>query len=461
MASHNIITFGLEYELKLRLTKSQIQEELSSDSISKNIQVVTDPGQVRLTNVGPQYLQNNYLNFAFRDDQAHPQRTKLVNKITGEECDYRGYSTEALRIMQKRLQSIPGYQTTSIYQGKGKQSDFSSARLHLTHDASLNGLTETAKVTTGLCTASEAETTDFVGTEIVTSPHTSPEEACDEVQKISAALRSDGLDYHIDDECAMHIHVGNQDGSPFNLKALQNLAYLVLIYEHEFAHWTIPSKRGADFETKSNRMDFAAECPCPEPQHAYLCDEAGNITEGSVEAVWNYQLLSEIRKAIFDDVDSADDPIQAFVQLMGDKGHIVNFSYSARDITNNEPAATVEFRQHQGTLNGDDVLHWARHCTALVALAQKYADNNTKPNITTWEDKIDIEDLWREMKLPESTKHFYRQRIREYDERWPDVHQTPLCEPDMVFDDDFDFSDEASEDSGPSMTEEDEEVQEK
>jgi hypothetical protein len=453
MASLNNITFGLEYELKLRLTLSQIQEELSSDSASKHIQVVTDPGQVRLTNVGPQYLQNNYLNFAFRDSQPHPQRTILVNKATGEQCDYRGYSTEALKIMQKRLQAIPGYQSTSIYQGKGKQSDFSLARLHLTHDASLNGLTKAAKFATGLCTPSEAETTDFVGTEIVTAPHTSPQEACDEVRQISAALRSDGLDYHIDDECAMHIHVGKEDGLPFNLKALQHLAYLVLIYEYEFARWTIPTKRGTGFETKSNRMNFATECPSPKSQHAYLCDEAGNITEGSVEAVWNYQPLSDVRKAIFDDVDSSDDPLKAFVKLMGDKGHIVNFSYSARDVTNNEPAATVEFRQHQGTLSGDDVLHWARHCTALVALAQKYADNDTQCPITSWSDKIDIEDLWREMKLPESTKHFYRLRIQEYDERWPDVHQTPLCEPDMVFDDDFSFSDEESEDFEPSMTE--------
>lgn len=459
MASHNIITFGLEYELKLRLTKSQIQEELSSDSISKDVQVVTDPGRVRLIKVGPQYLQNDYLNFAFRDSQPHPQRTTLVNRSTGEECDYRGYSTEALRIMQKRLQTIPGYQTTSIYQGKGKQSDFSSARLHLTHDASLNGLTKTAKIATGLCTPLEADTTDFVGTEIVTAPHTSPEEACDEVQKISAALRSDGLNYHIDDECGMHIHVGKQDGSPFNIKALQHLAYLVLIYEHEFARWFTPSRRGTNFETKSNRLDFATECPSPKPQHAYLCDEAGNITEGSVEAVWNYQPLSEIRKSIFDDVDSAENPLQAFIKLMGDKGHIVNFSYSARNITNNQPAATVEFRQHQGTLNGSDVLHWARHCTALVALAQKYADSNTQHPITTWEDNIDIENLWREMKLPESTRHFYRERLQEFDERWPDVHQTPLCEPEMVFDDDFCFSDEESEDSEPSMTEED--VQEK
>jgi hypothetical protein len=228
---------------------------------------------------------------------------------------------------------------------------------------------------------------------------------------------------------------------------------MVLIYEHEFARWTTPMKPGTDFETKSNRMDFATECPSPEPQHAYLCDQAGNITEGSVEAVWNYQPLSGIRKAIFDDVDSADDPLKAFVKLMGDRGHIVNFSYSARDVTNNEPAATVEFRQHQGTLSGDDVLHWSRHCTALVALAQKYADNDAQHPITSWKDTIDIENLWREMKLPESTKHFYRLRIREFNERWPDVHQTPLFEPDMVFDYDFSFSDEESEDFEPSMTE--------
>lgn len=461
MASSNIITFGLEYEIKLRVTASQLQKELQSDPTTKNIEVVTDAGQVRLSKVGPQYLQNDYLNFAFRDDVSHPQRTTLVSKVTGEQCGFRGYSTEALRIVQKRLQTIPGYEATAIYQGQGKQADFSSAPLYLTHDASLNGLSKAAKIATGLCTADQADTTDFIGTEIVTAPRNSPQEACDEASKISAALRSDGLDYHIDDECAMHIHVGNQDGTRFDIKTLQHLAYLILVYEHEFARMTVPRKRGGDFETRSNRLDFATECPSPQPHHAYLCDQQGVNTEGSVEVVWNYQSLSQIRKALFNDVDSAEDPYKAFVNLMGDKGHIVNFSYAARDTTNNEPAATVEFRQHQGTLNGDDVLHWARHCTALVALAQQYTDDNTQCPITTWSDNIDIEQLWREMRLPESTKQFYRNRIEEYNERWPDVQQTSLCEPDMVFDDDdFCFSDEESEDSEPNMTEETD-VQEK
>jgi hypothetical protein len=120
MASHNNITFGLEYELKLRLTKSQIQEEISSDSSSKHIQVVTDPGQVRLSNVGPQYLKNNYLNFAFHDSHSHPQRTTLVNKTTGDECDFRGYSTEALRIMQNATPSHPWLPNNQHLPGKRK-----------------------------------------------------------------------------------------------------------------------------------------------------------------------------------------------------------------------------------------------------------------------------------------------------------------------------------------------------
>ncbi|KAI4727843.1 hypothetical protein E4T49_04430 [Aureobasidium sp. EXF-10728] len=447
---NNNITFGLEYELKLRVTTSQLQEELQSDPATKNIQVVTDAGQVRLSKVGPQYLKNDYHNFAFRDNEHQPQRTTLVNKATGEQCDFRGYSTEALRI------TISGYEETAIYQGLGKQTDFSSAPIYLTHDASLNGLNKAAKIATGLCTPDQAaDTTDFVGTEIVTAPRDSPQEACDEAHKISAALRTDGLDYHIDDECAMHIHVGKQDGACFDIKTLQHLAYLVLIYEHEFARMTVPRKRGGDFETRSNRLDFATECPSPETHRAFLCDQEGNISEGSVEAVWNYQSLAEIHKALFEQVDLAEDPHKAFVKLMGDKGHIVNFSYSARDVRNNEPSATVEFRQHHGTLDGDDVLHWARHCTALVALAQKHADSNTAYPITTWEDNIDIEQLWREMKLPESTKQFYRNRIQVFDERWPDVYQTPLCEPDMVFDDEFCFSDKDSEGCAPSMTEDD------
>ncbi|THW84803.1 hypothetical protein D6D15_08572 [Aureobasidium pullulans] len=459
--SSSNLTFGLEYEFKLRVTAEQLQQELRSNPTTSNIEVVTNPGRVRLSTAGPQYLQNDYLNFAFRDPGNHPQSTTLVSKTTGKQCDFRGYTTEALKIVQRCLQAIPDYHSTTIYQGASKQQDFSSARLHLTNDTSLNGLTNATKVSRGLCTPEEANTTDFIACEIVTAPHSSLEEASEEIAKVSTALCSDHLDYHMDDECAMHIHVGKEDGTPFSLKTLQHLAYLVLVYEHEAARWTIPRNRGADFETASNRVDFATECPAPEPHHAYICDKAGAITEGSVEVIWNYQSLAEIRKALFDDVDAAEDPLKAFVKLMGStKGRIVNFSYCGRDITNNEPAATVEFRQHQGTLDSGDVLHWGRHCTALVALAEKYATTNTQCPITAWTDTIDIEQLWREMTLPESTRHFYRCRIQEFDARWPDVHPTPLCEPDMVFDDDFSFSDdEESEDSEPDMTEA--EVQEK
>jgi hypothetical protein len=452
------MTFGLEYEIKLQITTTQLRQELDSNSATTNIEILAQPGAVRLSKVGPQYLQNDYLNFAFRDPSTGPLRTQLVSRTTGQECAFRGYSTEALRILQKRLQTIPGYETTTIYQSAGKQSDFSSARLYLTHDASLNGLSRATKLSQGLCAPDQADYVDFVGTEIVTAPHQSPEEASLEVNKISAALLSDGHNYHIDDECAMHIHVGKNDGTPFAVRTLQNLAYLSLVYEHELARFTIPRKRGNDFETLSNRLDFATECPPAVNQHAYLCDQAGNITDGSIEAIWNYQSLQEIRKALFDDVDKADNPLQAFVKLMGtSKGRIVNFSYCARDITNNEPAATVEFRQHQGTLSGDDVLHWSRHCTALVALAERYATTNSQCPVTDWKETIDIEQLWREMKLSDSTRHFYRQRIQGYEQRWPDEHPVPLFEPEMTFDDDFCYSDDDAsqevEDSEPSMTE--------
>lgn len=456
------LTFGVEYELKIRLTKAQLQEELDSSTTTKHLEIITNPGPVRLSKVGPQYLRNDYVNFAFNDPQAtgvYPERATLVSKTTGQECTFRGYSDEALLIMQKHLQAIPGYESTDIYRGAAKkQCDFSSARLHLTTDASLNGLSRTTKLNQGLCSIEDVDNVDFVGAEIVTAPQKSPLEARDEANNISSALSSNGLSYHIDDECALHVHVGKPDGTPLSVKTLQHLAYLTLVYEQEIARLTVPKKRGADFETMSNRVDFAAECPPTAETHAFLTSAQGQTEEGTIKIIYNYESLPNITKALFDKVDKADNKLQAFKQLMGTtKGRIVNFAYCARDIHNNEPAATVEFRQHQGSLSGDDVLHWTRHCTALVALAEHYAETNTQCAVTAWDQNIDIEHLWREMKLPESTKHFYRQRIQEFEQRWPDVHPMPLFEPPFYFDDDDDFSlyDDEAEASEPNMTEAD------
>lgn len=97
-------------------------------------------------------------------------------------------------------------------------------------------------------------------------------------------------------------------------------------------------------------------------------------------------------------------------------GRLVNFSYCNGKKGEHSIPATVEFRQHQGSLDGNDVFHWARHCIALVSLAQRYAaEGKVWESDMHWDDPVNIEHLWEEMDLSKDTRNFYRQRIDQAD----------------------------------------------
>lgn len=50
------------------------------------------------------------------------------------------------------------------------------------------------------------------------------------------------------------------------------------------------------------------------------------------------------------------------------KGHIVNWSYIART---DGRARTLEFRQHAGCLNGEEVEWWVGFCIGMVRLSEE------------------------------------------------------------------------------------------
>lgn len=199
---------------------------------------------------------------------------------------------------------------------------------------------------------------------------------------------------------------------------IAHLAFLAVVFEDELARLHPVSRRdGANLEIKRNRAMFALECAEPVDRAVTEFD-----TDGSPRTVYKkhspvYKPLTEI-KTTLEGIHQATNSEVAFHRLVGDKQQLVNFTYSSR--SKEQGAATVEFRQHRGTLDPDEVTHWVQHCLAMVRLAQRYAASESSCPVTDWDDEINIEDLWKEMDLAEDSREFFRGKIAEYTNEAPD-----------------------------------------
>lgn len=130
--------------------------------------------------------------------------------------------------------------------------------------------------------------------------------------------------------------------------------------------------------------------------------------------------LEDIHARLFDDVDAAEvkeekglDKLLSYMGCGRDKDRIVNFRALLGGKDGKRPK-TVEFRQHAGTLDVQEVGWWVRFCLGLVQLAWRYGVEGQVGKMKSWEDKIDIEDLWEAMGFQEEGREFYRKRREQW-----------------------------------------------
>lgn len=427
------LTVGVECEIKLAFEEVELR---AANAQIHDLELVKchDP-VIGVRAAAGMYKDKAYQNWCLHDPAlegdvfAYADETALQVFGCPDEtlCDFRMYKDEPLRLVQHLLATRTGLASTLHADLSCKQTDYSQAPFSIQRDASLQGLTATQKLAafpqTIMSIEQAARDVDCVGVELVSWPHSTASAARADVRDAAHALRS-GLKHGFmtDEETGLHMHVGLVDGSPLPLRVLQNLFLLIVLFEDEFARLHPHHRRNgaSNIEIESNRVEFLADGA--DAVTRWVPDPTSNTGRMLKQTCLpNYQSVAEIKAAIFQGVEGARDPRARFRLLTGGKQHAVNFSYCFRD---SPAAATVEFRQHAGSLDADEVFHWYGHCAGLVGLARRYARENTTVlealGIGCWDDAICLEDLWGEMRLPEESRVFYRQRIERFRRVCPD-----------------------------------------
>ena len=200
-----------------------------------------------------------------------------------------------------------------------------------------------------------------------------------EVEKYLHALRNDpAMPFRIWSNTpytGLHVHIGRppKDGKNIQipLKILQHLSFLLIQYEDVISSLHPFTRRGgcntaASYADQVSRMIDTNLCSFIELGHT--CGERTLISS-----------LTEIRNTLFAN-NMTDKKLSRLMSkdCMTNKTDVrtkfVNFQRIDRRST-----ATVEFRQHQGTLSPDAVSQWVLFLIALMRLAEKWSQTQEGP----------------------------------------------------------------------------------
>jgi Putative amidoligase enzyme len=146
----------------------------------------------------------------------------------------------------------------------------------------------------------------------------------------------------------------------------------------------------------------------------------------------------QIGKALYSDTndehDSSDDMSRLFDSDGGDRYRIVNWSNLCR--SKSEGPQTLEFRQADGTLDEQDVIHWVHLISTVIRTCEHLANSadpqsiwlnsNRKdvvPSLTELLDLLDIHDI--------AIRWYWEQRVKKYtgriDEFTPELKDWEVC----------------------------------
>ena len=183
----------------------------------------------------------------------------------------------------------------------------------------------------------------------------------------------------INRSCGLHVHVGNENRG-FNIGTLKNFCSLITVFENQL-NWLHQPHRLYNM-------------------YAVLPHNA--FPRGSSSR----QRLSSI-----DRLETVEDLILQFHLTAGgdfDKNMAYNFFNLQECLTN--PLRTIEFRQHQGTLDPRSISSWVRVACNLVRLS--YVDGAGIRNLIEkhiGDTNYNVVDLFQDLKLPNLAR-FYASR---------------------------------------------------
>lgn len=405
------LTFGIELEAIFAFHERRLQNHLERHHPDTNI----------VKDISAQFWRSDkYTSWTLQDADKNPTTQGPIDEHCDERSRLRDYHDEPLQLARDVICQATGSQNTRVHYDANytKQTDYSA--WSISNDSSLNGLTKLAMIEAfndRIPTLDAANNWDSWGVELISPPYADPAHARSEISTMLSSLRGTPSSDHgatVSTICGMHVHVGLPDNKPFAITTLQHLAYLLVVYEEEISQLHEPQRQQAEVEILSNRENFFFD-GCAEPvERLVINPETGERKRKKFVPI--FKPLDEIRALLFETVDAAGVPLERLLGFIGrHRAHLVNFSGLVKE---NRPN-TIEFRQHAGTLDPRDVFWWVQFCTGLVQLAHQYAITGDECPVSDWEDRIDIEDLFEAIGLPDEGREFFRERREVYGAKAP------------------------------------------
>jgi len=374
------LCFGIEIEGILAYTEDRLRRHLPPNTIIHK--ELSPDGERSLRS--QQYPQNPWRSWAFG-----PTR--------------RRYDVEALHIARELIQEsiAAGHEVpdTKVCEDKDTMADYTTWQLVRDHSlVALDGDEKTALLTSIGVRCFQHADWDTHGIEFVSPPYLQADIHLLEahVSSLLSSLHTASSHITTTKTCGLHVHIGLPDGSRLPIFALRNLALLSIAYE---IHLSLlhPSHRGdstlANDITSNKFAHFYAEFEDARDEQ----DRDGKIFESTAKS------FEDIRGRIYP-FHPVKDPYEHLASLMGPRASFINWTrISARD------AATIEFRQHDGSLDEVEIGHWVRFCLAFVQLGILYAERGKQPLQSTrsWDCVLNLVNLVVEMVdsagLPEDT----------------------------------------------------------
>lgn len=438
------LTFGVEFECVLAFHESLLQEHLkNSGDSSAIIKDITKDQRIELKTGGLEYMKTHpmYMGWALTSEIPYVSNQAPPKYDTYVDCHrkfgFRPYLDEIVHVAQALLPGPPDVQSL---RNQGKRGEFS--KWYLTEDASLLGVDkETLRAKLGE-RITDVNQWDSHGIELVSRILPLTPASFAEITNHLTLLRGTASSSHgafPTPHCGLHVHVGLPvplTGGPlrtFDLPILQHLAYILVMYELNINALHAPSRRAgcaaADIDIVTN-LDSFSEATLTEKLaneedfdwDSWSASDPLSDSQAASEEVWEEERISYAvaRRLIF----APGMTIAKLSKVMcGEKkGHIVNFTYLARE---NGAARTVEFRQHEGSLDPEGVRWWILFVTGLVKLAAHMAekfgaeedyDGEGYPQAENL-GGANLEELWALMEFEELGQKFFQRKIEEFVEK--------------------------------------------
>ncbi len=430
------LSFGVEVECLLAFHESLLQGAL--DRLGDNSKIIKDlmeDERVKLRTSGVIYslTRPKHMGWALTSHVESPADYRSVRGFdpyedTHRELGFRPYADEVSHIAQQLLPGPPDVQSIRM---DGKRAEFST--WYVSDDLSLMGVEkETMKAEVG-DRITDVNSWDTHGVELVSRVLRPTEASFNEIKDHLEHLKGTESSLHgafLTPLCNLHVHVGfsapsqGQPATTFSLPTLQHLAYILVMYETEISKMH-PSKCRAGSTASTvdliTNLDEVTEATINErvPNDDFNFDAwiAGNSTpDAEDEPPVSYSIA---RRMIF--AQSMTIAKLSLLMCGKTKDHIVNFTYLCRQ---GGLPQTLEFRQHEGTLDAEAVKWWVVFVLGLVKLAgwmawrfgagEGYAGDGYPQ--TEDRGKASLGELWDLMGFEHDGKAFYERRMSTFEE---------------------------------------------